>query len=107
MPDNIPAPRFPGRIVSLAGVAYTIAALSVRDLKRLRPKLDSLTSLSGLPTIEQWDDILEILLAAFQRNYPEVTREQLEELVDLSNFAVLISSVMGSAEAPARAGAAS
>jgi hypothetical protein len=106
MSDISPAPRFPGRVIALAGIDYTIAPINVRDLKRLRPKLDSLIALTGMPTLAQWDDILEILLAAVRRNNPEMTSEHLEELVDLGNFAVLISSVMGSAPAPG-AGAAS
>jgi hypothetical protein len=107
MSDISPAPRFSGRVIALAGIDYTIAPINVRDLKRLRPKIDSLIALTGMPTLEQWDDIFEILLAAVQRNNPEMTTGQLEGLVDLGNFAELISSVMGSPKAPVAAGSTS
>jgi hypothetical protein len=92
--SNSARPRFAGRQVTLGGIEYTIAPLNVGALKRLAPQFQSMATLVGLPTIEQWDDMLAVFLAAFHRNYPEMTKEQLEDLVDVGNFAEIAESVM-------------
>ena len=88
-------PRFAGRVVTLGGVDYTVPPLNVGALKALSRQLAATAEITGMPTLEQWDDVLDVFLAAFQRNYPEMTREQLEELVDMGNFLTLSKMVFG------------
>lgn len=88
-------PRFAGRSVYLGGVDYVVAPIAVGRLKDLMPVIARAGAVSGTPMPEQWDDFLEIFLAAFQRNNPEMTKATLEELVDLGNFKPLIEMVMG------------
>lgn len=88
-------PRFAGRQVTLGGVVYTVAPLAVGRLKTLLPVIARCSAVVGVPTPDQWDDFLEIFLAAFQRNNPDMTKAMLEDLVDLGNFKPLMEMVMG------------
>jgi hypothetical protein len=95
MTQSNSAPRFAGRVVTLGGTDYTVPPLNVGALKALAPQLEATANLTGMPTLTQWDDVLDVFLAAFRRNYPDMTREQLEELVDMGNFLTLSNVVFG------------
>jgi hypothetical protein len=93
--SNSARPKFAGRQVTLGGVEYTVPPINVRALKELAPQLARTANLTGMPTLTQWDDVIDVFLAAFQRNYPEMSRGELEELVDMENFLTITQTVMG------------
>ena len=41
------------------------------------------------------DCIVDVVHAAVIRNYPALTKEEVEDLIDLGNAAVIIKAVMG------------
>jgi hypothetical protein len=63
----------------------------------LLPKIRrSRSARTACPDLSQVEDLLEICLAALKRNYPEITLEELGDIVDLGNFKPLVAAVMGS-----------
>lgn len=91
-----PAPRFAGQEMTLGGTTFVVPPIALGALKTLLPKIQSLQlSDQGVPGIAQVEDALEICLAALKRNYPDLTLEQLGDLVDLGNFNALVRAVMG------------
>lgn len=93
MAENIP--RFEGEIVNLGGTDYTVPPLSLRQVKRLATQLDKLDpDVKGVPAAEQIDATIEVMHAALSRNYPDLTREQLEDLIDLGNMTAIIKAAM-------------
>lgn len=100
-----PAPRFAGQAVNLGGTTFIVPPIALGALKTLLPKIKKLSiTEDGLPDLSQVVDLLEICLAALNRNYPELTLEQLGDLVDLGNFKTLVSAVMGQSGLEVRAG---
>lgn len=85
------APRFAGAEVVLGGIAYTAAPLSLGAVKRLVPRIEAYGQL-GLP--EQIDVAIEVLHASLARNHSDITREQIEDVVDLGNMQQLFTSVL-------------
>ncbi len=91
------APRpgnIPGVAVNLGGVDYIIAPLNLRQAEELEPII------SGLVQAPEGETVaaaikrgLPIILASLQRNYPDITAEQLADLIDLGNFRACIDAV--------------
>ncbi|WP_155835256.1 hypothetical protein [Herbaspirillum sp. RV1423] len=81
--------------VKMAGKTWVIPALSFKRLKQLRPKIAALAALNTLPEEEVIDDVCVIVHAAIIRNYPEVTLDEVQEMVDMSNMQRVIKAVMG------------
>jgi len=75
MPDLID-----GIAVKLGGQEYTLAPLTIRQLKKLAPIFETLNQGGGV--ISQLDAVIELLHASFSRNYPDMTKDQLEDLLD-------------------------
>jgi 1-deoxy-D-xylulose 5-phosphate reductoisomerase len=80
--------------ISLGGNQYTVPALSLGQVKRLMPDIDSVTA-NGTPQDQVVSSAIKITTAALSRNYPEITAEQVEEMLDLSNFKTVLDAVMG------------
>lgn len=78
-----------GTIVQLGDKEYVVPPLLLGAVEALRPQIDSLAKPFGS---EQIDAVLKVGLAAIRRNYPEMTREQLESVVDLSNMEELMAA---------------
>lgn len=83
-----------GNKLIISGREFVIPPLTLRSLKRLQPQLASLRVMSDMPTPEQIDAMSEVVLAAINRNYPEVTLEDLLDLIDLGNMSAVFQSVL-------------
>lgn len=82
--------------VEIQGKEYIIPPLTLKSLKVLTPHIESLKNISDVPTETQIDAILEIAHAAMVRNYPDITKEHLFDLIDLSNMPQIFMAVMNS-----------
>jgi hypothetical protein len=76
-------PRFPGKLIQLGGVGYVVPAIGLRKVRELLPRLQKLTP--GRATTEDIDTIVDMVFAALSRNYPDMKKEDLEDLLDLKN----------------------
>lgn len=85
-----------GATIKLGEKEYVVPPLNFKALKKLQNHFGALAHISGgqLLTEEHIDSVLEVLLASLQRNYPEMTREFLEEHVDLANVEPLVMAVV-------------
>jgi hypothetical protein len=88
--------KFEGEVVRLGDRDYTIPSLSVKQAKNLWAnmlELDKGVTAETLPS--KYELALPIILAAMSRNYPDLKLEELEDLVDMKNFRVLMRIVSG------------
>lgn len=78
------APRpgnIPGVAINLGGLDFVIAPLGLRLMREMETKGKALSTADA--TAEQAHAFnVDVILASLQRNYPEITREELEELLD-------------------------
>jgi hypothetical protein len=90
-------PRFEGTEMTIAGKKYVIPAMNLKRLKKQRPNIDLLRSMSPGPqmTEEEIGVMVEIIHAALSRNYPDLTVDDVEEMVDLNNIRPISMAVMG------------
>ena len=88
---------------------YLVPALTFRALRELQPQLETLKNAANggaanLLSVDQMGLVIKVAHAALKRNYPDMTEEQVEDLVDTGNiFQVFgaIIKVSGLGEKPA------
>lgn len=85
---------YPGVEFDFGGDVRVIPALSLGDVIRLGPKLSKIQS-GGLDIADMAPVVVEIVYAALKRNYPEITAEDVANLVDLRNTKPVIDALMG------------
>ncbi len=85
--------KYKGIALELGGVTYEVPPLALGDLELLQEQLEAFNSASPLDrsTIKT---IVDATHAALRRNYPEMTREQVAGLLDLSNMFDVMAAVM-------------
>lgn len=89
------AELIPGNIVNIGGKDYTVPPLSFKQLRRLLDKITLIGTIEGVPSDEQMGAIVEVVHTALARNYPDLTPEQVEDMLDLGNSGKVVQSVMG------------
>lgn len=83
--------KFKGIKKPLGNVEYIIPPLSLTSLEALQ---DRLASYTGGADKESIATVIDSLHAALKRNYPEITRADIGELVDLGNMQEIMECVM-------------
>lgn len=81
--------------INLGGRDYTVPPLTLRMLRKHGENLRQLSTLDDIPTPEQIDAISAIVLDAMCRNYPELTKDDLDDLVDMRTLPKLFRAVAG------------
>lgn len=93
------APRFEGIALKVGDREFVVPPLNWRRIRKLMPVLERISeagpALGFSITAEMLDDCLTVIYEAVSRNYPEITQDELEDLVDLVNAPKLILAVMG------------
>ena len=86
--------KFSGIPFLLNGERRIVPALS---LKQFRENLEVLTAKipDNEPLDAQVDRFLPVILLAMNRNYPEITLDDLSDWLDLSNFREMFYAVQG------------
>lgn len=86
-----------GTPIKIGRQVLIVPALNFKALRALKPKLAILTALkvSDEVTDEVHEAMLDIVHTALRRNYPNMSREEIEEGFDLSNRDRIIKAVMG------------
>jgi hypothetical protein len=99
--------KFEGTEVKLGDKTFVVPALTIGQARRLWPEIlemnDGITAANLPDKQSKWMDIVH---AALSRNYPDLKREELEELVDLRSIKKLMMIVMGNSEMPLNRGEA-
>jgi hypothetical protein len=85
-----------GETIHIGGREFVVPSLSVRQAKKLWPsilELDKGITVENLP--EKYELAIPIIHAALSRNYPDLTQDELEDLVDVKNLRQLLLVVSG------------
>jgi len=81
--------------IRMGGEEYEIPPLTLKQIRRLKDQIAVLGTLSGVMQDEQIDAVVEIVWQAMARNYPDLRKEQVEDLIDLGNASRIIAAIMG------------
>lgn len=84
----------PGIEVAMGGEDWLIPPLTLGQLRRLMPKVRQLTEIDASMGEAQIAVLVEIVATALQRNYPDATYEQVENLLDLGNAGAVLNAVL-------------
>jgi hypothetical protein len=84
----------PGIMVAMGGQQWTVPPLTLGQLRRLMPKVQQLTEIGSQMGEEQIGTLIEIVAAALQRNYPDISVEIVENLLDLGNAGAVLNAVL-------------
>ena len=84
----------PGTAVIMGGREWTVPPLTLGQLRRLMPKVRQLSEIGAEMGEAQIGVLVEIVAAALQRNYPDVTPEMVEGLLDLGNAGTVLNAVL-------------
>jgi hypothetical protein len=81
-------------MIAMGGREWTVPPLTLGQLRRLMPKVRQLTEIGAQMGESQIEVLVEIVAAALQRNYPEMTPEAVEDLLDLGNAGAMLNAVL-------------
>ena len=84
----------PGAPIKLGNRDYIVPALSFGQIKRLKTEL-TLTDNPTVMTDTVFDGIITIIVAALSRNYPKLTRKEVEDFIDFNNVKPLMQAIKG------------
>jgi len=85
-----------GPRVTLGGAERILAPLTLKTLKKISPRLAVLKTLysNAIPTTENLSLISEMVLASLNRNYPDITMEELDDWLDTGNLMPVFITVL-------------
>jgi len=84
----------PGVAVAMGGQDWTVPPLTLGQLRRLMPKVRQLTEIGVSMGEAQIAVLVDIVTAALQRNYPDMTPDKVENLLDLGNASAVLNAVL-------------
>lgn len=87
--------------VQIGDAEYVVPSLTLAQVRRFHED----GTLAKVPqhgvgfilSLENQDAALSVIVAALKRNYPDITREAIEERVDLVGVGKIIAAVLGAA----------
>ena len=84
-----------GALVKMGGKDWTVPALTFKQVRTLLPKLTTIPANAVVLTPEQMEVVTEVIHAAVSRNYPEITPDDIDDMLDLRNVQTILLAVMG------------
>ncbi|HZT90207.1 MAG TPA: hypothetical protein VFA12_19730, partial [Stellaceae bacterium] len=92
----------PGVQIAMGGREWIVPPLTLGQMRRLLPQIMRLKDFGAGLGGEEIEVIVELVTAALKRNYPDMTAEEVEELVDLGNARHVVQAILtGSGLRPA------
>jgi hypothetical protein len=89
-------PKFDGPTIVIGGTEWVVPPLTLKSLRKYYPQLVAM-KVGGAPTLEQFDLVRDVVHAALSRNYPEVTPDQVEDMLDMRNMGEVLTRVLSAA----------
>ena len=90
--------KYEGQEVKVGGEVFIIPPLSFGILKRHKVFIESIGKTRDDGTsktpLEDLPGICMVVHEAIKRNYPEITLEQVEDLIDMNNFGTIFNAIM-------------
>lgn len=85
-----------GKTINLGGEEYVVPPLNLGQIRRLQKEIENIGRLDAASLDDNAvDTMLNVILAGMSRNYPELTKEKLEGLIDLGNMRAVTEAVLG------------
>lgn len=82
----------PGVVLVLGGTEYTVPPLTLGSLEKLQEKLKDFRN--GSLDTKSIGTVIDATHAALSRNYPEITRQETADMIDLSDMVDVMAAVM-------------
>lgn len=88
---------FDGVKITIGDTDYIVPPLNLGRLRKLRAELDAVQEFRDSKTLtdEQIDVYINVIHSALTRNYPDITREDIEDMIDLVNLGPVFKAIMG------------
>lgn len=80
--------------VRLGMEEYRIPPLGFGAIQELQQRIDVLQGMTGVPNKEQLGMITEVIQMAMQRNYPDITLDEVRDKLDMGNFSAVLDAVL-------------
>ena len=81
--------------LNLGGREFIVPALNFRALRTLESHIKKIEQLSVPPTGAEISSVVTVVHAALFLNYPGITMEEVENLLDLRNVVPVLKAIMG------------
>lgn len=88
----MPTARIPGITLRLADGDYVVPPLSLGALEQLQSQIASFTG--NVLDAGQVATVIDATHAALRRNYPDLTRDAVAELIDVGNMVEVFEALM-------------
>lgn len=82
-----------GAAFELGGKEYVFEPLTIGSFERLEDQISGITA-GTINDFQLARSIILIATESLKRNYPEITKEEVAELIDLTNMQDIFSAVM-------------
>jgi hypothetical protein len=86
-------PKFAGVPVVVGGEEWIVPALSLRHFREFHKKLFDIGEINSDNLPEKIGERLPIVALAVQRNYPDVTEDQLSDVLDLPTVLAVVRAI--------------
>lgn len=80
--------------LTIGGRDFTVPPLNLKALKKLTPTIQSIVDAGDDLSLAQLDAIVDVVHTALARNYPDLSRDEVEELLDVVNMEPTIRAVL-------------
>ncbi len=84
--------RIKGVTVELSGTNYVIPPIALGALEQLQERIGAFDG--NVQDTKQISTVIDCAHAALKRNYPDMTREQVADLIDIANMGDVFAAVM-------------
>ncbi|QMT41239.1 hypothetical protein [Neisseria shayeganii] len=84
--------KIAGVAVTLNGQEYVIPPIALGALEQLQERIGRFDG--NAQDIQQVSTVIDCAHAALRRNYPDLTREQVADLIDIGNMTEVFEAVM-------------
>lgn len=84
--------KIKGVSVNLNGVEYIIPPIALGALEQLQGRISQFNGDAG--DSQQVSTVIDCAHAALKRNYPEISREEVAEMIDIANMMEVFEAVM-------------
>jgi hypothetical protein len=79
--------------ISMGGQAMIVPALNIKQHKALKDEIKTMENKDD--TVAQFTATTKVVHQALTRNYPEITLDEVEEMLDMGNFVKVSFAAMG------------
>lgn len=83
--ESSPNGRCDGVAVRMGGRDWVVPPLTLAQLRRCEEDLKKVRDITPFSPMEEVEPAIRVIHAALTRNYPDLTREALEDILDLGN----------------------